>query len=547
VRNKNYIDAGDGNNYINNSNVEKSTISAGSGNDTIITGGGQSDYYSSSSRTSIVAGAGDNRITVNSGITYGKVYAEGGNDLVSISGDGSDNIISVGDGRNTIITDNYYEANYNEENTIEAGSGSDLIRTSGNKNYINAGSGRNSITLKAGSDNTIITGKGNDTIELSANTNNNMIIFGGGNDIVYNYNSGDSIAAVGSLTKQNVGSDVVLTDGTSRMTLKGAIGKTTNIRVLSSSDNVYKILVADKTAGDTLMPNGLTDTTPPEPVVSVILKVNNTVGAVSLTGTNYDDTITNSGTTVTINGGKGDDEITNTGATVSIFGGKGDDSIDNSGLKVTIDGGAGDDEISNTGATVSIFGGKGDDSIINGGSNVTITCGKGDDTINNSGDNVLFQYNPKDGDDVITGFKANSTLRIADGQGTFTSAKSGNDLIVTVGKNEITLKGAANLSTVNIAGTEIFEPKWTLSGTTATYGTPKETSITVNGVKSLDGISLYKKVVTLYKSSLGTDNVTVSNGYTLALGNDVAQSTTTSAAWSLSNSTATYKAATTSA
>lgn len=40
TRYRNTIDAGDGNNYIYNSNVELSTILSGSGNDTIITGGG---------------------------------------------------------------------------------------------------------------------------------------------------------------------------------------------------------------------------------------------------------------------------------------------------------------------------------------------------------------------------------------------------------------------------------------------------------------------------------------------------------------------------
>ncbi|MBR4903360.1 MAG: hypothetical protein IKZ53_01700, partial [Selenomonadaceae bacterium] len=95
----NNIDVGDGNNYINNSDVELSTISAGSSNDTIITGGGDG-YYNP---TSINAGAGDNKITVNSGMTYGKIYAEGGNDLVSISGGGSENLISVAGGDDSVI------------------------------------------------------------------------------------------------------------------------------------------------------------------------------------------------------------------------------------------------------------------------------------------------------------------------------------------------------------------------------------------------------------------------------------------------------------
>lgn len=59
-----YINAGDGKNYIYNSDVEHSTIIAGTDNDTIITGSGV-----------INAGAGDNRITINTAMENGEIYA----------------------------------------------------------------------------------------------------------------------------------------------------------------------------------------------------------------------------------------------------------------------------------------------------------------------------------------------------------------------------------------------------------------------------------------------------------------------------------------
>ncbi|MBO4779371.1 MAG: hypothetical protein J5497_01915, partial [Selenomonadaceae bacterium] len=74
-----------------------------------------------------------------------------------------------------------------------------------------------------------------------------------------------------------------------------------------------------------------------------------------------------------------------------------------------------------------------------------------------------------------------------------------------------------------------------------------ETLVTVNGVKSLSGISLKDNVVTVSNAALNQGTVTISNGYTLALGNDVTKTTTTAADWTLSGSTATYKAAYTSA
>ena len=84
----NQIYVGNGGNYINN-NVEESTIIAGSGSDTIITGGdGNGIYWSDDPRTSIIAGAGNNKISVNTVMNYGEIYAGGGNDFVSVvSGD----------------------------------------------------------------------------------------------------------------------------------------------------------------------------------------------------------------------------------------------------------------------------------------------------------------------------------------------------------------------------------------------------------------------------------------------------------------------------
>ena len=74
--------------------------------------------------------------------------------------------------------------------------------------------------------------------------------------------------------------------------------------------------------------------------------------------------------------------------------------------------------------------------------------------------------------------------------------------------------------------------------------------VTVSGLKAnapISGISLNGNVVTLSDSVLNQGTVTVSNGYTLKLADDVAKPSTTSALWSVSGTTATYKANSTSA
>ncbi len=420
------ITAGDGNNYINNSNAELSTISAGSGNDTIITGGGNG---SKPNHTSIVAGAGDNQITVNSGMSKGGIYA----------GNGSDNIVSLGGGDDSVIA-GIWASTIN----VGAGTGSDLIYTSGRSSFINAGAGRNFVSLGSSYNNTIVTGKGNDTITFGDASNNNVIIFGEGNDLVVNYHAGDTIKAAGTLTRSTVGADVILSDGSSNMTLQGATGKKINTAALSSNDNVYKILVADKTVGDTLLPDG---TEPPTPEPPPVETITNTVSGVSITSTDADEIIDNNGSLVTI----------------SALGGN--DTIHNDGKSVIIDGGAGNDYLNNRGSLVTLLGGSGNDSIRNLGGNdgygdsVTIDGGAGDDFIFNSGKNILFKYTG--GNDTIQGFRADSTLSIGDGKGSYSTQVSGLDVIVTVGDAKITLSGAAVLDTVHIndAGTPDAESK----------------------------------------------------------------------------------------
>lgn len=60
-------------------------------------------------------------------------------------------------------------------------------------------------------------------------------------------------------------------------------------------------------------------------------------------------------------------------------------------------------------------------------------------------------------------------------------------------------------------------------------------------------MSLSDKTVTVANASLNQGTVTISNGYTLALANDVTKTETTAAHWELSGTTATYKNAKTTA
>ncbi|MBR0061143.1 MAG: hypothetical protein IJP68_06645, partial [Selenomonadaceae bacterium] len=253
-------------------------------------------------------------------------------------------------------------------------------------------------------------------------------------------------------------------------------------------------------------------------------------GNPTIKGTDGDDSIDNTFSNVIIDAGSGNDTIFNNDSNVSISGGEGNDSINNEGYgkSVSIDAGVGNDYIYNQADNVSISGGKGNDSI-----EFDMGCAQ----------NNLIQYSSGDGNDIIYEFNETSTLKIGDGTtDTYSTHLSGDNVIVSVGEGQITLAGAASLSALNIQGKEIIlEPIWNISGTTATYGTTAETLITVNGVKSKDGLSVKDKVVTVAASSLNKGTVTISNGYTLKLADDVTTPQPTAAHWEHSGTTATYK------
>ena len=79
----NFISVSGGDNLINNSNIQKSTIRSGNGSDTILSGG----YF-----TSINAGGGNNSITISN--------TEGGNTI--ISGAGNNTVTAIGAGNSVI-------------------------------------------------------------------------------------------------------------------------------------------------------------------------------------------------------------------------------------------------------------------------------------------------------------------------------------------------------------------------------------------------------------------------------------------------------------
>lgn len=154
----------------------------------------------------------------------------------------------------------------------------------------------------------------------------------------------------------------------------------------------------------------------------------------------------------------------------ALFGGTGDDTLyggQNSGSAradaygnlrqqdgvETIDGGAGDDVIYGNYGNDSISGGIGNDAIFAGQNDDTVDGGAGDDFIaGNRGNDVLtggsgadtFFFGAQDqGADAVTDFSAGEGDRLSFA-GSYSTAASGSDLLITHGGGTVTLSGVSS-------------------------------------------------------------------------------------------------------
>lgn len=485
---KNSIFGGPGDDQISVYDID-STIYGGTGKDFINVVGTSNEILGDEDddKLYLANDANDNAVNGGTGDDFIVMLEGAKNTLIKYStGDGNDTIYGFNEDDALKISGSYDTSIIGSDVKITVDNGSILLIGAAGKNIkindknIKVGEENPSIepvpppefpTLPATVASPIIYGtEGDDTI---GNSKDYMVIQAlGGNDSIRNL-YGNNITINGDAGNDYIKNGDYWTKGGSQVIINGGAG---NDSIFNSGSNV------------TINTGDGSDT-----VKNVESDYNNSYGpssedSVSINTGSGNDSVLNDGWYCTIETGLGNDSVYNHGSNVIIKTRDGDDAVRNikenytSSLEylydgsdsVSIDTGSGNDSVTNYGDFVTVNTGAGNDSVFNYyGVNATINAGEGDDSVYNalvgystinpgagndfislasySFSNVI-EYNAGDGNDVITGFKADSTLAI--NEGSYSTTKSGNDIVVTVGDGSIILKDAASLSTVNIDGEE---------------------------------------------------------------------------------------------
>ena len=500
------ISSGQGNDSVHNDG-SKVTITTGDGNDTVYnhnnsnvlinTGTGNDSVSNFSSKVTVLGDTGSDSIHLWSGTESNFADGGTGNDYITsfsnkttlIGGTGDDTIgnyakttkngSTISDlGKNVFIdggTGNDSITNRGSNSTIFGGTGNDFIWSSkfddaGKNVSMNGGTGNDTI-ISNGVNATILGGTGNDIVTLTSAASNNRIVYneGDGNDIIRGINSTSTLQignGKGTYSTTKSGSDIIVTVGEGKITLEGASG--TGFKISGNSIGTTSTVI-NNSANNTLISGSTHNDT-----------ITNSGSKVTIKAYGGNDSITlyyrtdNESKNVTLDAGDGNDSIYAGGTYNSVDAGLGNDSIYAHGSHQTISGGAGDDTIKGNHGTNKLYGNGGNDLInittywsntlsggagsdtlaVEGGNYHSISGGTGNDKISlGSATNSTIFYADGDGNDTVWGFNSTDTLSIG---GTYTNPKkSGNDIIVTVGKGQLTFKGAATLGTMNINGKSI--------------------------------------------------------------------------------------------
>ena len=363
---------------------------------------------------------------------------------------------------------------------IEGNDYNNTIIGSAYNDEIDGDDGNDSINGGAGND-TLDGGEGNDT--LTGGNGNDIFIYenGDGNDVITDYTQGRDVVRIedgyiSSATSN--GSDVVLTVGSGKITLKNAVGKT--IRYYNNGRTIGSTVVGSSSSSTS---SGSTSTD----LTAVTLDS-------SFRGTyeDYDSTIRSIDASKVKRG-------------IKIEGNDNNNTIIGSSYNDTIEGDDGNDLINGGSGNDYLEGDDGRDSLIGDAGNDTLDGGDGNDTLTGGAGRDVFIYETSEGNDVITDYTAGQdTIKIEEGI-ISRSYISGSNVVFNVGSGRITVQNSVgkSISLINSAGDSIT----TIIGSSSTSTTSGGSSNTTIS----SGLSYSNNNQTLNVTSPFTGTLNVSN------------------------------------
>ncbi len=191
------VTGGGGNSVIYGSGTGSTSVVGGSGNTTVVGGGGNSVIYGTGTGNNTVVGGSGNTTVVGGGgnsIIYGST-AGGGTSVVG--GSGNTTVCGGGSGNSVI----YFGTS--GTTSVVGGSGNTTV-VGGGGNSVIYGSGTGSTSVVGGSGNTTVVGGGGNSVVFGSTTGssslvggsgNATMVGGGGNSVIYGGTGDDSLVA----------------------------------------------------------------------------------------------------------------------------------------------------------------------------------------------------------------------------------------------------------------------------------------------------------------------------------------------------------------
>ena len=266
------LDLGRGNNTLNvGTNIDKSTVIAGNGDDVVTVGKWQhtNDSYITN-HSNINLGDGNNKLTVGTNIDSSKVATGSGDDVVEVGGyilNASGKIagtneeygVNLGNGDNKLTVENYIKGSI-----VTTGDGDDRVNV-GNyvtNSTINLGDGDNALTVESwiNGDTKIISGKGSDTINIDDDFDKSTLLTGAGSDKVtiggdvknksslIDLGAGDDTIAVGNIENGKIDGG----DGYDKLAITNP-GRSINLdSIADHAHNFEELNISNKSQNTTL-------------------------------------------------------------------------------------------------------------------------------------------------------------------------------------------------------------------------------------------------------------------------------------------------------